>query len=174
MKMASGKQSRRAFLKSLPLGTLALLGLAPRRLAGWSPFQTEHPEPREGIDASKVLTADKLTNPAAAPVYDLIREIPEVADGIRCHCGCALLPGYYSLLTCFEEGGMAQFCQICQGQARLAHRRHGEGQTLDQIRNAVDARFGTPMLDGLFASRGRSHGNAPDPTAWCGPTPTDG
>jgi hypothetical protein len=172
--MSRGEQSRRAFLKALPLGALGLLGLAPRRLAGLGLFQAEHPEPREGIDASKVLTADKLTNPAAAPVYDLIREIPEVADGIRCHCGCALLPGYYSLLTCFEEGGMAQFCQICQGQARLAHRRHGEGQTLDQIRNAVDARFGQPMLDRLFASRGPRHGDPSDPEAWCGPAPSEG
>jgi hypothetical protein len=96
----------------------------------------------------------------------MIREIPEVADGIRCYCGCAVLPGYRSLLTCYEEGGMAQFCVICQGQARLAHRRHGEGQSLDQIRNAVDARFGNATLpDDLFAMRDGSS----DPAAWCGP-----
>ena len=91
-----------------------------------------------------MLDADALANPAAAPVYDMVREIPRVVDGIRCNCGCADLPGYYSLLTCYEDGGMAQFCDICQGQARLAYRRHREGQTLDQIRNAIDARFGRP------------------------------
>jgi len=37
---------------------------------------------------------------------------------------------------------MAMGCAICQGQARLAHRRFKEGQTLDQIRRATDARFG--------------------------------
>jgi hypothetical protein len=31
---------------------------------------------------------------------------------------------------------------ICQGQARLAFRMHGEGKTLDQIRTAIDAKFG--------------------------------
>ncbi len=102
----------------------------------------EHPEPRPGIDGSKVLTEDELYNTSALPVYDMIREIPQIADGIRCYCGCADLSGYYSLLTCYEDGGMAQACEICQGQAGLVSRRHGEGQTLDQIRRAIDARFG--------------------------------
>jgi hypothetical protein len=164
--MSGGKRSRRDFLKTLPLGAAAFLGVRPRSSGLWSIFGEDHPEPRPGVDASKVLNGDVLSNPAAAPVYDLIREIPEVADGIRCHCGCAELPGYYSLLTCYEEGGMAQFCVICQGQARLAHRRHGEGQSLDQIRNAIDARFGNAtLLDDLFATRDGSS----DPAAWCGP-----
>jgi hypothetical protein len=145
-------------LKALPLGAAALLGLGPRPLRAWSLFRAaKHPEPRPGIDASKVLTTDRLVNPAAGP-------------GIRCTCGCAELPGYYSLLTCFEEGGMAQFCEICQGQARLAHRRHGEGQSLDQIRNAVDARFGhggrpDSVFGRLSVSRSAPGGEA----AWCGP-----
>jgi len=42
----------------------------------------------------------------------------------------------------FEADGMAQHCRICQGQARLAFRMHGEGKTLDQIRTAIDAKFG--------------------------------
>jgi hypothetical protein len=137
--MAGERQSRRRFLAALPLGATAfLLGARPLRGLG-SP---EHPDPRPGIDASKVLTADQLGNPAAAPIYDMIREIPEVADGIRCHCGCADLPGYYSLLTCYEGDGMAQWCEICQGQARLLYRRHEQGQTLERIRNVIDARFG--------------------------------
>jgi len=173
--MSATQRTRRSFLKALPLGGLAVLGLAPRRLAGWSVFEpTDHPEPRPGIDASKVLKADQLTNPAAAPVYDMIREIPQIADGIRCNCGCAELPGYYSLLTCYEEGGMAQFCEICQGQARLAYRRHGEGQSLAQIRNAIDARFGLPsLLDGLLGLRDRAPRGALPPGAWCGDYTTD-
>jgi hypothetical protein len=102
-----------------------------------------HPTPRPGIDASKVLTKDQLKeNADAAPVFDLVRKIPQVADGIRCNCGCAELPEFYSLLSCFEADGMAQHCMICQGQARLAFRMHGEGKTLDQIRTAIDAKFG--------------------------------
>jgi hypothetical protein len=93
------------------------------------------------VDGSKVLKADQLHSPEAAPVFDLVREIPQVADGIRCHCGCAAAPGYYSLLSCYEEPGMAQHCEICQGQAKLAHRLHGRGWSLDGIRAAVDAAF---------------------------------
>jgi hypothetical protein len=105
--------------------------------------QGTHPDPRSGVDASKVLTADQLQNPAAAPVYDMVREMPQIADGIRCTCGCAEIPEYYSLLTCFEEQGMAQWCDICQGQARRAHRLFKQGKTLDEIRASIDARYGT-------------------------------
>jgi hypothetical protein len=37
---------------------------------------------------------------------------------------------------------MAQHCVICQGEARLAFRMHEQGKTLDQIRDAIDAKFG--------------------------------
>jgi len=36
---------------------------------------------------------------------------------------------------------MARGCLICQGEGRLAYRRWKEGQSLDQIRRAIDARF---------------------------------
>ena len=135
--MSGEPLSRRHFLATLPVGATAVLGLDLLRGG-----PTGHPDPRPGVDASKVLTGDQLYNESALPVYDMIREIPQIADGIRCYCGCADLPGYYSLLTCYEEGGMAQSCEICQGQARFVYRRHGEGQTLDRIRRAIDARFG--------------------------------
>jgi hypothetical protein len=37
---------------------------------------------------------------------------------------------------------MAMGCNICQGQAKLAHRRFKEGQDLERIRRALDARYG--------------------------------
>ena len=102
-----------------------------------------HPDPRPGIDASRVLKADQLSVPSAAPMFDVVRQMPQVADGIRCYCGCADLPGNYSLLSCYEAAGMAQHCTVCQGQARLAHRLHGEGWSLNGIRAAIDASFGS-------------------------------
>jgi len=147
-------QTRRTFLKLVPLGGLALLG-GPRsvdgrvsRSGGCShahPHHTgsaEHPVPREGVDASKVIPGDALQNPAVEELFDQIRRIPEVADGVFCYCGCANMPGHYSLLSCFEPGGTAQWCVICQGEARLVVRRHREGQSLDRIRRAIDARYG--------------------------------
>ena len=101
-----------------------------------------HPEPRPGIDGSRVLTAEQLQGaPHLIDLFDAVREIPHIADGIRCYCGCADLDGYRSLLSCYEGVGMAQHCEICQGQARLAHGRWQEGQSLDQIRRAIDARY---------------------------------
>ena len=128
-----------------------LLALTPLllvpRLAGAAPVWRradphKHPDPRKGITAAHVLPASRLMDKSAAPVYDMVRRIPEIVDGIRCNCGCADLDGYYSLLTCFEGGGMAQHCQICQGQARLAFKLHGKGWTLNDIRRSIDAQFG--------------------------------
>jgi hypothetical protein len=121
----------------LPLSTEGCHGFVE------APLQTEHPEPRPGIDASGVLTHDDLADaPHAIPTFDKIREIPEIADGIFCHCGCAALPGYRSLLICYEDPGMAKWCEICQGEGNLTYRLHKAGKTLDQIRAAIDAKFG--------------------------------
>jgi hypothetical protein len=102
-----------------------------------------HPTPRDGITSAKVLSHDELASAAhAIDVFDQVREIPEIADGIRCQCGCADQPGFYSLLSCYESEGMARFCEICQGEGRMAYRLHKAGQSLDDIRAAIDARYG--------------------------------
>jgi hypothetical protein len=143
--------SRRDFLRRSAAALLALAGLArvqPAQAAGVArsamrPDPGPHPTPRPGIDASRVLTRDKLTeHPAAEPVFDMVRKIPQVVDGIRCQCGCAELPEFYSLLSCYEADGMAQHCVICQGEAKLAFRMHEQGKSLDEIRAAIDAKFG--------------------------------
>jgi len=144
--------SRRDFLRRSAAALLALAGLArarPVEAATVAPGATRrpvggpHPTPRPGIDASKVLTRDKLTeHPAAEPVFEMVRKIPQVVDGIRCQCGCAELPEFYSLLSCYEADGMAQHCVICQGEGKLAFRMHEQGKSLDEIRAAIDAKFG--------------------------------
>jgi hypothetical protein len=37
---------------------------------------------------------------------------------------------------------MAQFCVICEGEGRLAVELHAQGRSLDEIRAAIDRRFG--------------------------------
>lgn len=136
-------QTRRTFLGGLAVFTCALLNV-PRPLVAQSERRGPwpHPAPRPGIDGSHVLRKEQLANANAAPVFDMVRQIPQVVDGIRCHCGCADAPGFRSLLSCFEKDGMAQDCEICQGQAKLAFELHGNGKSLDDIRAAIDARFG--------------------------------
>jgi hypothetical protein len=136
--------SRRAFISALS-GAFLLVAGAPGQ--AWGAVQRRsrqpHPEPRPGITADNVLTHEQLANaPHAIDVFDLVREIPEIVDGIRCQCGCADLPGFYSLLSCYESDGMARYCPICQGEGRLVSRLHKAGKTLEEIRAAIDARFG--------------------------------
>jgi hypothetical protein len=147
--LPSDPRSRRSFLRRSAGVLLALAGVARARQAdarglgaaggrGMAP----HPTPRPGIDASKVLTREQLKeHPAAEPVFAMVRKIPHVVDGIRCQCGCAELPEFYSLLSCFEADGMAQHCVICRGEASLAFRMHEQGKSLDQIRAAIDKQF---------------------------------
>jgi hypothetical protein len=103
-----------------------------------------HPEPRAGITGARVATKEQLADVAALiPLFDTVREMPEIADGIRCHCGCAEMPGYRSLLSCYEgSDAMARECRTCQGQGRLAGRLRKVGKSLDEIRTAIDAKFG--------------------------------
>jgi hypothetical protein len=130
--------SRRQFVAS----AVALLLLPNRARAMRSPGP--HPTPRPGITAAKVVTSDKLDgNANLIAVFDGVREIPEVIDGIRCQCGCAASEGFYSLLTCYEgENAMAKMCHVCQGEGKLAVRLNKEGKSLDEIRVAIDAKFG--------------------------------
>ena len=132
---------RRSFLVhcGMVLTALAL----PRRMTAARAARGPHPTPRAGITGKNVLGAGQLAeHDDLIPLFDGIRRIPAIADGIRCNCGCASLPGYYSLLSCFEGDAMAKVCPICQGQGRLAVRLHGERKTLAEIRAAVDAQFG--------------------------------
>jgi hypothetical protein len=138
--------SRRTFLATTTFAIIALVlrgrplwaAPAPRRSVG------DHPTPRPGITADKVPRKEQLADdPDAIPVFDMVREIPGVIDGIRCNCGCAELKDYYSLLTCYEGAdAMARHCEVCQGQGRLAYRLHKSGKSLDEIRKGIDARFG--------------------------------
>ena len=138
--------SRRTFLASGVTALVALLvpgrTASAARLRPWGPGP--HPTPRAGITGVHVLTKKQLSGkPQLVGLFDSVRAIPEVIDGIRCNCGCAHSDGLYSLLSCYEgKDAMAMECAICQGQGRLAVRLHKAGKSLDAIRAAVDAKFG--------------------------------
>lgn len=102
-----------------------------------------HPTPRPGITAANVLEENELKDtPDAIDAFNEVRQIPQIADGIRCHCGCAEVEGYYSLLSCYERPtAMATMCDKCQEQGRYTFRLHRAGKSLDEIRAAIDARF---------------------------------
>jgi hypothetical protein len=128
-----------------PSGATAGAVPAGRHCAGLTGFRSaEHPDPRPDVDGSNVLTAEDLSgNPDLIPLFEGIAKIPHIADGIGCTCGCASDPSIRSLLSCYEKSSrMALFCEICQAEGRMAVRLHERGRTLEQIRAALDARFG--------------------------------
>lgn len=139
--MTTPDVSRRRFVGSCA-ATLGAL-LLPRDAHAARASLDAHPTPRPGITAAKVPTKEQLGGSSRlSALFDAVREIPQVVDGVRCHCGCATMAGHYSLLSCYEGDAMAKACPICQGQGRLVVRLHKEGKPLDEIRVAVDAQFG--------------------------------
>lgn len=138
--MFARSYSRRHLLALASLALVARVAkAAPVRLVGSG--AVVHPTPRRSITAARVLTASQLSNDDAAPVFAMVRRIPGIVDGIHCYCGCAGQTGFHSLLSCYEADGMAQNCQICQGEARLVYRLNAEGWSLSGIRASIDASF---------------------------------
>lgn len=134
--------TRRAALTALLSAGLGVV-LFPSRASAFDARRFSHPTPRAGITGAKVLTAADLTkSPHLVELFDGIRAIPQIADGIGCHCGCAELSGHYSLLSCYEGEAMAKSCPICQGEGRVAVRLAKAGKSLNDIRTAIDAQFG--------------------------------
>lgn len=103
--------------------------------------KSHHPAPRPGITGANVLRADSVPE-GAREAYTIAARIPDVLDGLFCHCECHEREGLRSLLECFEEE-MATTCAICQNQAELAGEMHAEGKSLAQIRAAIDGRWGS-------------------------------
>ena len=104
---------------------------------------SSHPTPRPGITADKILPDFAVPrNPGALDAYAAARRAPGTLDGVYCHCDCSKHAGHRSLLTCFESDHGA-YCDVCMGEARLASDMAGRGQSLLDIRAAIDRQFGT-------------------------------
>lgn len=123
---------------------VAIVGLATTRLVGGSSAH-RHPEPRPGVAGEHVLHTFNLPReiPTTVASYQAAARIPAWLDGIKCYCACRVTIGHRSLLSCFEDDHGAM-CQVCQDEALIASEIAARGGTLEQARQAVDARFGPP------------------------------
>ncbi|PYP20190.1 MAG: hypothetical protein DMD54_01200 [Gemmatimonadetes bacterium] len=102
-----------------------------------------HPDPRPGVTAEKILPDAFIPrNPGATEAYAAARRAAGTLDGVYCHCDCSKHAGHRSLLTCFESTHGA-YCDICMGEATLASQMSAQGQSLEQIRAAIDRQFGS-------------------------------
>ena len=139
MPRRSDLMTRRAALRTLAVSAAATLLLSARPARAARAAAT-HPDPRPGITGENVLD-DPDFRPKVAEVYRMAREAPEVFDGLHCYCECHKGQwGHRSLLSCFESK-QPDGCHGCQSEARLAHRLHKEGKSLEEIRAAVDKEF---------------------------------
>ena len=137
--------SRAEFLKRV--GSLSLIVLLDRStvaLAVADPLN--HPEPRAGITADKVLPiADLGEKPrkSVLDAYAAAREHPAVFDGLACACGCHGDASYQhrSLLVCYETK-QPTGCMACQQEASFVAKMAKDGKSLAEIRTAVDKKFG--------------------------------
>jgi hypothetical protein len=121
----------------------AAAGLGVVLLLGRGDAGSHHPDPRPGVTAVAVLQPRAVPRtPGAAEAYAAARNAPAILDGLYCHCHCRENAGHRSLLTCFESDHGA-YCDICMGEAMLAVQMAGQGGSLDQIRHAIDAQFGS-------------------------------
>jgi hypothetical protein len=136
--MMSSSISRRTALARIAIAVAAPLVLGGTRRVPRGP---RHPQPRPGITAQHVLPDDQV-DAEHKDAYDAARQIPEILDGIYCHCDCAdRHSNLRSLLSCYETE-MPMSCGVCSGEARTALRLHKQGKTLAEIRVAIDKRFG--------------------------------
>jgi len=119
------------------LGVIVLvLGLVATRDAN-----AHHPEPRTGLTAQHVAAHERYADdPRIAEVYEMAAQIPEVLDGLYCHCDCSRHSGHRSLLTCFQDDHGAA-CDVCLTEAALAWRMTRDGSALSEIRRQVDAMY---------------------------------
>lgn len=103
-----------------------------------------HPDPRPGVTAERVLPPAMVPMgpPGTVEAYEAARQVPQVLDGVYCHCNCSKFFGHRSLLTCFESDHGAR-CDICIREAMLAAQMAGSGNSLARIRTAIDAQFGS-------------------------------
>ncbi|MEK7668756.1 MAG: CYCXC family (seleno)protein [Gemmatimonadota bacterium] len=100
-----------------------------------------HPEPRPGITAADVLPPSTYAGyDQIVRAYEAAQQVPQVLDGLYCHCQCRENFNHRSLLSCFQSEHGAS-CDICMGEALMAAEMHRQGKTLEEIRQAVDARF---------------------------------
>jgi hypothetical protein len=116
---------------------VVVLGVATTRNANATP----HPTPRSGLTAADVAPPSRYADyPRIQQVYEMAAQIPEVLDGIYCHCDCSKHSNHRSLLTCFQDDHGAA-CDVCLAEAALAFRMIGEGRSLKEIRRSVDALY---------------------------------
>lgn len=107
-----------------------------------APGGVPHPDPRLDLPAAEIRPTSRYEGyPRVARAYAMAAAVPDIVDGLYCHCHCAEHSSHYSLLECFQTDHAAR-CDICMSEATIAYEMTRDGTSLDAIRDEVDRTFG--------------------------------
>jgi hypothetical protein len=72
--------------------------------------------------------------------YEVAEKDPALLAQLHCYCGCDVTDGHKNLLDCFRDTH-GSTCAICCGEARDAEKMSTSGMPVEQIRDALRARY---------------------------------
>lgn len=72
--------------------------------------------------------------------YEVAEKDPALLAQLHCYCGCDKADGHKNLLDCFRDKH-GSTCAICVGEARDAESMATRGVPVEQIRDALRARY---------------------------------
>jgi hypothetical protein len=137
--MAKGSNSRgRWLIAAAAIGLLLALGIGAWQIRA----SAEAGADANNADGDASLTQDpNLYQGDTKQAYLVAREHPELLAQLDCYCGCEQHEGHKNLLDCFRTNHGAG-CDICVGEAVTAGQMLSQGTPVDQIREALRARYG--------------------------------
>jgi hypothetical protein len=77
----------------------------------------------------------------AREAYIVAQQNPGLLAQLWCYCGCDRTSGHRNLLDCYRDYHGAN-CAICSGEALEANQLFNQGSPVEQIRDALRARYG--------------------------------
>jgi hypothetical protein len=77
---------------------------------------------------------------AVREAYEVAEKDPALLAQLHCYCGCDVTDGHKNLLDCFRDTH-GSTCAICCGEARDAESMASRGMAIEQIRDALRARY---------------------------------
>jgi|SRR5208282_2870281 len=72
--------------------------------------------------------------------YEVAERDPALLAQLHCYCGCDKTDGHKNLLDCYRDTHGSR-CAICVGEARDAESMASRGIPVEQIRDALRARY---------------------------------
>jgi uncharacterized protein with PCYCGC motif len=97
-----------------------------------------------GVPSKSPVTLDPaLFEGPVREAYKLAGKNPALFSQLHCYCGCDVTYGHKNLLDCYR-GNHGASCEVCVGEALEASQLAQQGSPVEQIRDALRARY-APM-----------------------------